>query len=153
MTSPDSSGTGASDSDDWSDRRRDAASEHAAHMARAKEAETEQAQVVLEGFVAAARQQGLPTVELKARAHNGRSLYRTGLRGWYLRRSGNLAVDEAGNFYVMSTPTSLTARLRGVTLVPSDPPLIVGVGGRDGESMPLTELTAQRLSTDETWER
>ena len=139
--------------DGWAARRRDAAAEQAARLGRRRAAESEQARTILTGFVAAARQQGLPVVELRARALNGRSLYRTGLRGWYLRRNGSLAVDEQGDFYVMSAPTNLTSRFRGVSLTPSDPPLVVGVGGRDGESMPLTELTALRLSTDETWDR
>ena len=138
---------------DWADRRRDAAGEQAARLARKRAAETEQAQVVLTGFVAAAQQQALPVVELRARAQNGRSLYRTGLRGWYLRRNCSLAVDQEANFYLMTAPTSLSSKVRGVTLTPSDPPLIVGVGGRDGESMPLTELTALRLNTKETWDR
>jgi hypothetical protein len=29
----------------------------------------------------------------------------------------------------------------------------VGLGGRDGESMPLVDLLAVRLASDETWDR
>ena len=53
----------------------------------------------------------------------------------------------------MSAPTSAVARLRGPRLAPSDPPLVVGLGGRDGESMPLADLLAVRLASDETWNR
>lgn len=145
MTEPDASS--------WADRRRDAATEHAARLDRTRAAEADEARALLAEFVAAARDRGLPTVALRARAHDGRSLYRTGLTGWYLKRNGSLAVDEKGDFYLMTAPTSLTARLRGTTLQPSDPPLVVGVGGRDGESMPLPDLLALRLDAGETWDR
>jgi len=37
------------------------------------------------------------------------------------------------------------ARLRGVTVEPQDPPLQVGRGARDGESIDLDALLARRL--------
>jgi hypothetical protein len=141
------------DRDDWSTRRGDAAAEHAARLDRARAAEAEQASALLAEFVHQARQRDLPTVALRARALNGRTLYRTGLTGWYLRRNGTIAVDDRGRFFVMSAPTSLQGRLRGVTLAPSDPPLVVGAGGRDGESIPLPDLLRQRLDAGETWDR
>ena len=137
----------------WAAKRGDAAAEHAARLDRKRAAEADQATVLLQAFVRDARERGLPTVALKARALNGRTLYRTGLTGWYLRRNGTLAVDEHGDYYVLSTPTSLQARLRGATLTPSDPPLVVGAGGRDGESIPLPDLLRQRLDAGETWDR
>ncbi len=149
MSTPDAGGQG----DDWAARRRDAAGEQVARLDRVRAAETEQAAALLRGFVRDARARSLPTVALKARAMNGRALYRTGLTGWYLKRNGSLAVDEEGRFYVMTAPTSITARLRGVTLAPGDPPLVVGRGGRDGESMPLAELIALRLDDTGTWDR
>jgi hypothetical protein len=136
-------------SDDWSARRRDAASEHAARLQRGRATETARAAALLADFVRAARDRDLPTVPLRARAHNGRSLYRTGLTGWYLRRNHSLAVGEDGGFYLMSAPTSMGARLRGTTLAPSDPPLVVGAGGRDGESIPLGDLLRDRLELDD----
>ena len=143
----------AGPADDWAARRRDAAGEQVARLDRARAAETEQARALLAGFVRDARERGLPTVALKARARNGRALYRTGLTGWYLKRNGSVAVDEEGRFYLMTAPTSAAARLRGTRLTPSDPPLVVGLGGRDGESIPLADLIALRLASDETWER
>jgi hypothetical protein len=139
--------------DDWAARRRDAAAEQVARLDRVRAGETEQAQALLAGFVRDARARGLPTVPLKARATNGRAVYRTGLTGWYLKRNGSLAVDEEARFYVLSAPASLVSRLRGARVPPSDPPLVVGVGGRDGESMPLAELLALRLHAGETWDR
>jgi hypothetical protein len=137
--------------DDWAARRGDAAAEHAARLARQRGAEAEEARVLLADFVRAARDRGIAPVPLRARAINGRTLYRTGLTGWYLRRNGTLGVDEDGQFYILSSPTSLTARLRGATLAPSDPPLVVGVGGRDGESMPLRDLLRLRLDAGPDW--
>src|SRR5215218_5744349 len=121
--------------DDWSVRRRDAAAEHSARLDRERVDEAAQARALLAGFVRDATARRLPPVPLKARAMNGRSLYRTGLTGWYLRRNGSLGVDTEGRFYVLSAPTSLASVVRGATVPPSDPPLVVGRGGRDGESM------------------
>jgi hypothetical protein len=140
-------------SDDWAARRRDAAAEQVARLDRVRATETEQARALLTGFVRDARDRGLKPVPLKARATNGRAVYRTALTGWYLKRNGSLAVDEEGRFYVLSAPPSLASRLRGADVPASDPPLVVGVGGRDGESMPLAELLALRLEAGETWDR
>lgn len=132
--------------DDWAARRRDAAAEHAEVLARRKAAETEQARGLLADFVRAATERGLATTELRARAFNGRATYRTGVTGWYLKRNGSLGVGVDGAFYVLSAPSSLRSRLAGADVRPSDPPLTVGVGGRDGESMPLAQLLELRLA-------
>lgn len=107
--------------------------------------------MLLDDFVAQAKARGLRTYPLLAHAHNGRSRYRTGLTGWYLKRNWSLAVSESGDFYLMSAPTSLRAKLSGTQLTPSDPPLHVGVGARDGESMPLADLLRLRLEAGDTW--
>ena len=145
--------SGTEQGESWADRRGEAAAEHAARLDRQRAAEAEQASALLAEFVREARERGLPMVALRARALNGRTLYRTGLTGWYLRRNGTIAVDERGDFFVMSAPTSLQSRLQGATLTPSDPPLVVGAGGRDGESIPLPDLLRQRLDAGETWDR
>ena len=138
--------------DEWAARRRDGAAEQAARLQRAKDSESTRARTLLADFVRTAQERGIATTELKARALNGRSLYRTGLTGWYLRRNATIAVDEQGEFYVMTAPTSIVSRLHGVTLTPSDPPMIPGAGGRDGESMPLPEMLALRLAAAEAGE-
>ncbi|MBE9937819.1 hypothetical protein G8C60_01520, partial [Cellulosimicrobium cellulans] len=63
-------------------------------------------------------------------------------RGWYLRRNHSVAVGEDGEFYVLSVPGGVRARLRGVAVEPSDPPLVLGKGGRDGESIDLADALA-----------
>jgi hypothetical protein len=46
---------------------------------------------------------------------------------------------------VLNVPATFSARWRGVEVAASDPPLVVGRGGRDGESIDLPQLLAQRL--------
>jgi hypothetical protein len=41
--------------------------------------------------------------------------------------------------------------VRGVTLRPADPPLQVGAGARDGESIALDVLLTMRLDAGNTW--
>ncbi|HYN95712.1 MAG TPA: hypothetical protein VES42_17855, partial [Pilimelia sp.] len=102
-------------------------------------------------FVQAARERGLRDTALTARAYTGAGGYRTGLRGWYLRRDRSVAVGTDGGFYILTVPASLRARLTGARVAASDPPLVVGQGGRDGESMPLRELLRQRLAAGDEW--
>lgn len=135
----------------WQERRRDAAAEHAATLGRRRAAESAQARDQLDAFVLAAQQRGLRAVPLRARAYNGRTTYRTGLTGWYLKKNGSLGVDTEGRFYVLSTATSIRARVTGAAVPASDPPLVVGVGGRDGESMPLADLLQIRLEAGDDW--
>lgn len=135
----------------WQDRRREAADEHAATLDRRRAADSAQARAQLDAFVREARERGLATTPLRARAYNGRTTYRTGLVGWYLKKNGSLGVDTRGDFYVLSASTSARARLTGVTVPASDPPLVVGVGGRDGESMPLADLLRIRLEAGDDW--
>jgi hypothetical protein len=143
----------AEDEQDWQQRRRDAAEEHAARLDRRRAAESEQADSLVAAFREEATARGLATTELRARAYTGRTTYRTGILGWYLKRNGSLGVGVDGGFYVLSTPTNALARLRGVTITPAVAPLVVGVGGRDGESMPLKQLLDLRLAAGDDWLR
>lgn len=129
----------------WRAQRRDAAEEQVAALQRRKERETEQARVIVADFVRAAREQGLRPTELRATAYSG-TRYKTPLTGWYLKRDETLAVGTDGEFYLLTVAASVRARLRGVTPEPYDPPLQVGAGGRDGDSIALTELLALRLA-------
>lgn len=88
---------------------------------------------------------GVEPRPLRAPVVGSGSSYRTGLTGWYLRRNRSLGVDTDANFYILGTPASLKARLFGVHVLASDPPLIIGLGARDGESLPLSQLLQHRL--------
>ena len=129
----------------WREKRRSAADEHIAAIDRRKAAETAQAAEHVAAFVREAKQRQLSTTRLRAGSQNGRTTYRTQLEGWYIKRNQTLAIGVDGQFYILSAPASITARVTGVVVHPSDPPLIVGAGGRDGESMPIADLLALRL--------
>ena len=81
---------------------------------------------------------------LRATLFSGQSV-RTDKTGWYLRKNRSLAIGEDGAYYVLTVPGGLRERLSGVQLQPSPPPLIVGKGGRDGESGSLTDFLRWRL--------
>jgi hypothetical protein len=136
---------------DWQEQRRAAAADLADAAARRKAAESAEAARLIADFAEEARRRGLRDTELLGRGMGGRGTYRTGVRGWYLRRNRTLGVGLDGAFYVLSVPGGLRARLRGVALKPSDPPLVIGAGGRDGESIPLPDLLALRLSAGDDW--
>lgn len=129
-----------SDRTTWRDRRRDAVIARAAADDRRRARETEQARAMLAEFVTGQRAAGVAPQPLRARVPVRRTTYRTGLTGWYLRANRSLAVGVDGSFYILDVPPSLVARVRGVTVEPSDPPLVVGRGARDGEAIELAEL-------------
>ncbi len=132
----------------WQERRREAAALHAEALERQQRAEAAEARAMVAEFVRAATARGLPPTPLAARSYDGRARYRTPLRGWYLRRNESVAIGTDGEFYVLTAPASLRARLSGVTPAPSDPPLVLGKGGRDGESIDLADALARVLSGD-----
>src|SRR3954471_17575389 len=131
----------------WRDERRAAAAEHAAALERRKATETAKARELLLDFVTTMKERGVEPEPLRAQVVGSKASYRTGITGWYLRKNRSLAVDVAGNFYILGVPASLKARVAGVQVPPSDPPLVVGQGARDGESMALAELLRLRLES------
>lgn len=131
--------------DDWQAQRARAVAHHGAELDRRRAAEAEQATALVTAFVADARARDLPAEPLRARSYSGRS-YRTPLRGWYLNGDRTIAVSEDGGYYSLLVPPSAAGWLTGVTPQPERPRLIVGEGARDGESIPLAKLLAQRLT-------
>lgn len=134
---------------DWREQRSVAASAHADALERKRLGETAQAKALIAEFVREARARGLEPVPLKARSYDGRSRYRTPLTGWYLRRNESVAVATDGEFYVLSVPRSVRAMVAGSSVPPADPPLILGKGGRDGESIDLADALAIALGDQE----
>jgi hypothetical protein len=104
--------------------------------------------VQLAEFVREMKERGVEPQPLRATVSGSGASYRTNVTGWYLRRNRTLGADSDGNFYILAVPAALKSRVLGVRILPSDPPLIVGLGARDGESMPLADLL--RLRLDET---
>lgn len=125
--------------------RAEAARAHADALERRRARETERARALIAEFLEQVLGRGPAPVELRARSADGRWRYRTGLRGWYLRRNETVALTADGEFYLTTAPTSPLALLRGVRLTPSDPPLVLGAGARDGESIDLADALARVL--------
>ncbi len=136
---------------DWQAQRSEVAAERAAALERQRATESQQARRIVADFVEQAHARGLRPQLLTARAYDGRARYRTNVTGWYVRRDRSSGIGIDGEFYVLSVPTSWRARVTGVRVTPTDPPLVIGAGGRDGESMPLAELLRQRLDAGEEW--
>lgn len=134
------------DPDSWARQRKQAIAAHAADQQQRSAAEARQAAALLADFVSAAREQGVTADRLVARPHRGWGGYRTGLHGWYLKSDRSMAVGTDGNLYLLTVPPSLRARVTGVRLTPARPRLVIGAGGRDGESIPLATLLERRLS-------
>lgn len=120
-------------------------------LARAREAESAKAAVLIAQFARDALAAGITPERLTARAYNGSSRYRTQVTGWYLKRDRSLGISTDGIFYVLSTGGGVAARFSGVTLPAGEPMLEVGRGARDGESMPLADALAGRLAAGNDW--
>lgn len=124
--------------------RAEEAARRAELAAGAERAESAKAQEMIDAFLRDAAAAGIAAEPLKATLYTGQTV-RTDKRGWYLRKNQSVAVGEDGGYYILTVPGGLRERLRGVQLRPSPPPLIVGKGGRDGETGDLTEFLARRL--------
>lgn len=133
------------DAQEWRDQRREAAEAHADALARRQAAESRRASAMLAELVRTALADGPAPVPLEAQSYDGRFTLRTGLAGWYLRRDRSVGVDTEGRFYVLRAPGGLRSRLTGVRLEPQDPPLVLGAGGKDGESLDLEVAIARVL--------
>ncbi len=127
----------------WAEQRREQALAHGERLAQAKAQETVRARALVAAFVERAQAAGVPAEQLVARDYSGRGPFRTDKRGWYVRTNRTAAVGDDGEFYVLIVEGGLMSRLRGATLTPSDPPLILGAGGRDGESIALRDALAR----------
>ncbi len=133
----------------WREHRTEAAAAHAKEIVRRRAAEAAEARVLIAEFVRKANARGIRPVRLRTRSYDGRSRYRTAVHGWYLRRNESVAVGTDGEFYLLTVPASLRSHLRGARLEPSDPPLVLGKGARDGESIDLTDALAIALGDAE----
>ena len=106
--------------------------------------ESREAQKLIDEFVSAAKVKGIAAHPLRASLYGGQSV-KTDKLGWYIRKNESIAVGEDGSYYVLTVPGGWRERFTGVKLTPSPPPLVVGRGGRDGESSELVDLLKWRL--------
>ncbi|MFD0866964.1 hypothetical protein ACFQ06_14270 [Tessaracoccus lubricantis] len=103
--------------------------------------EAARAQVLIDEFLAAAKEKGLEPRPLKAVTLDGHTV-KTDKVGWYLRTNHSIAIDSEGNYYSLTVPGGFMSRFRGVKLEPQLAPLVIGRGGRDGETGDLKEFLA-----------
>ena len=104
-------------------------------------AEAARAKVLIDEFIVAARAQGLEPRPLQAKTLSGH-VVKTDKVGWYLRTNHSVGIDTEGNYYSLTVPGGWMERLRGVKLEPTLAPLVIGRGGRDGETGDLKEFLA-----------
>ena len=140
-------------SDDPEDRRVERAAQadyHVAAQQRRDREESAKAQVLLDAFVEHAGRAGIPTEELTVRPWSGGGRYRTSVTGWYLKRDQSVGVGTDGRYYVLVVAPQRFGRWRTVTVEPTPPPLQVGKGGRDGDSVALDTLLDKRMQWAES---
>lgn len=135
----------------WREQQRQAVAVRAAALEADRAAEARRAEALLDDFVHRAAERGLTPHVLSARSLDGRSTYRTNVRGWYLKADRSVAVGEDGGYYVLTVAPSLRARFAGADLSPSAARMIVGAGGGDGEPIPLATLLERRLAAGDRW--
>ncbi len=121
-----------------SQRQADARRRHELAQAAAK-AEAQAAQALLDSFIADLEAAGADPEPLQATLLNGTRV-KTGLVGWYLNRARTLAVAPDGAYYQLVMSGSALARFTGVRPQPSAPTMVIGRGGRDGETGDLSEF-------------
>lgn len=132
----------------WREQKTLNAQHQADELARRQKRESDQAQVLLDRFVESAQAKGIEPVRLYARSYSGTSRYKTDVYGWYLKMNESVAVDTEGRFYVLSVQGGLLQRFTGATITPSAPPLVLGLGGRDGESLDMSEAIDRVLNPE-----
>ena len=116
-----------------------------AKLAAAQErGESIQAQKLINEFLAAAKAKGIAPHPLRATLYSGQSV-KTDKIGWYLRKNHSVAIGADGRYYVLIVPGGLRERLSGAKLQPTPPPLVVGRGGKDGETGDLAKFLQLRL--------
>ncbi len=130
--------------DDWTTRRAEVIRAQEEALRAARRDEHEKATALLREGIAAFEAAGIAAVPLRARTDRGGSV-RTSLRGWYLKKDHSIAVDTEARYYVMRVAGGLAAHFRGEDPEPTEAPLVVGRGARDGETFDLPELLEMRL--------
>lgn len=130
--------------EDWVHQRTEAAREHHARLVARQQAEHAKAGAILAQFVAVARTR-LPTQRLLVQAYGGRGTTRSNIEGWYLRVDQTIGLGIDGGFYVLTAPLSALDRIRGVRLQPTPAPLVIGAGGKDGDTIDLVDALERLL--------
>lgn len=119
-----------------------------AEMAQAQaRIEAKEAQKLIDAFLVDVARAGIVPTPLTATLLGGAKV-KTDKQGWYLRKNRSLAIGTDGGYYVLTAPGGWRERIRGVTLEPTLPVLVIGRGGRDGETGELAEFLQWILERD-----
>ena len=102
------------------------------------------AQVLIDEFVATAAARGLRPEPLRALLMDGTRV-KSDQVGWYINKGQTLAIAPDGRFFKLLTTGGRFARFTRVKLSPSLPPMVVGRGGRDGETGDLKDFLDRTL--------
>jgi len=102
------------------------------------------AQELVDAFIAEAASRDLTPEPLRALLMDGTRV-KSDQVGWYVNKGRTLAIAPDGRFFQLLTTGGRLARFTGVKLTPSPPPLVVGRGGRDGETGDLKDFLARAL--------
>jgi hypothetical protein len=129
----------------WARQRAEAVRLQGERLQARQDAEHSRAEALLREFVAAARAAGLVPVPLRVQGYGGRGTARTPLQGWYLRVDRTAGVSTDGDFLVLTAPVGLLDRVRGIRPEPRRPPLLLGAGGKDGDSISLNDALERLL--------
>ncbi|MCL1899613.1 MAG: hypothetical protein FWG11_03670 [Promicromonosporaceae bacterium] len=132
-------------SSQWSDFRSQAAHFQHERLQERRDAQHAKAEEMLAEFLPVVRAHGPRPVPLRVTGYGGKGVAKTPLRGWYLRTNRTAALGEDGHFYLLIAPLSPRDRLLGCQPDPSRPPLVLGEGGRDGESIDLADALERVL--------
>lgn len=130
---------------DWVTRRTEAARVHEERLGARQDAEHDRARALLREFTDVALAADLPAVNLTVRGYGGRGSARSRVLGWYLRHDRAAGLGTDGEFYVLIAPLAALDRVLGVTLSPTPPPLVLGAGGKDGDSIDLPDALDRLL--------
>jgi len=95
------------------------------------------AEGILAEFLPVIVEHGPAPEPLRVQGYGGKLDARTKLQGWYLRINKTAALGVDGRFYILIAPLTLADKMTGVTPKPTRPPMVLGEGGRDGESIDL----------------
>lgn len=141
---------GAKSAAERREERLSAADYHASRLAQQRAAETARARALITDFVQETHRRNLAPQRLKAWPRSGATRrYPTDLTGWYVRRDHRAAVGSDGEFYLLTVDVPARFRWqawRSVPVVPTPPRLVLGMGGRDGESVDLAVALARVLA-------
>jgi hypothetical protein len=129
----------------WSQQRAAVLAAKEQALEHARRTEHEKATAILRDYIGRFEAAGIPPRPLRALPYKGTRPIRTPLRGWYLKHDRTIGVDVDARYYILRADGGIVGRLRGAAPEPVDAPLVVGRGGRDGETFDLVELLEMRV--------